>query len=241
MRLPLLALIVALCLGCQTTAIELQYSDLTDKISNGDSVSVADLRKTFLQREDLSEQMERLTDLEQQAMQVVEDEPLKLGAIGTAILDSYYGSLTGHYVLNRFYQHVDSIEAATPHLEWVERIRADMQAHGDGSRDMPYPAVTIVEAQMYLVSLDMSPVGSIYQTSEKIPFSVLIQAKPAGKPIKSVNFDLSGVFQAMRQDFSGATRDTAESPEFSPFSLIGFLAKRGDTAAQAAIGTFLAS
>ncbi|MEE8077650.1 MAG: hypothetical protein V3T18_01540 [Pseudomonadales bacterium] len=241
MRLPLFALAAVLSLGCQTKAIELQYSDLTDKISNGDLVSVADLRETFLQRADLSDQLERLTDLEQQTMQLVEDEPLKLGAIGTAILDSYYGSLTGHYVLSLFYQHVDSPEAATPHLEWVDRIRADMHANGDGSRNKPYPAVTIVEAQMYAVSLAMSPVGSIYQTNEEIPFSVLIQAKPAGKPIKNLHFDLSGVFQAMRQDFSGTTSDTAKSPEFSPFSLIGFLAKRGDTAAQAAIGTFLAS
>ena len=241
MRLPLFVLVVALCLGCQTTTKELQYSDLADKISNGDQVSVADLRETFLQREDLSEQLERLTDLEQQALQLVADEPLKLGAIGTAILDSYYGSLTGHYVLSRFYEHVDSAEAVAPHLEWVDRIRSDMQAHGDGSRTMPYPAVTIVEAQMYVVSLGMSPVGSIYQTTDEIPFSVLIQAKPADKPIENLNFDLSGVFQAMRQDFSGGTPDTAEAPEFSPFSLIGFLAKRGDTAAQAAIGTFLAS
>lgn len=241
MRLPILALAVAVCLGCQTTTNELQYSDLTDKISNGDQVSVADLRETFLQRADLSEQLERLTDLEQQAMQLVDDEPLKLGAIGTAILDSYYGSLTGHYALSRFYQHLDSIEAAAPHLAWLDRIRADMQAHGDGSRDLPYPAVTIAEAQMYAVSLAMSPVGSIYQTSEKIPFSVLIQAKPANKQIESLNFDLSGVFQAMRQDFSGGPLATSGSPEFSPFSLIGFLAKRGDTAAQAAIGAFLAS
>lgn len=244
MRFNLLAsfltLFLALNLGCQTTA-ELQYSELAAQISNGDQVDVTDLRSTFLQRPDLSEQMERLTDLEQQAMQLVADEPLKLGAIGTAILDTYYGSLTGHYVLSRFYEYLETPEASAPHLEWVEHIRADMATHGDGSRTKPYPAVTSVEAQMYAISLGLSPVGSIYQTSEEIPFSLLIQVKPENAPIRSLHFDLSGVFQAMRQDFSNGTDGSAERAEFSSFSLIGFLAKRGDSAAQAAIGTFLAS
>lgn len=244
MRFNLLAsfltLFLALSLGCQTTA-ELQYSELAAQISNGDQVDVTDLRSTFLQRPDLPEQMERLTDLEQQAMQLVADQPLKLGAIGTAILDTYYGSLTGHYVLSRFYEYLETPEAVAPHLEWVEHIRADMATHGDGSRTKPYPAVTSVEAQMYAISLGLSPVGSIYQTSEEIPFSLLIQAKPENAPIRSLHFDLSGVFQAMRQDFSNGSDGSAERDEFSPFSLIGFLAKRGDSAAQAAIGTFLAS
>jgi len=240
MRLCLLSLLVAYALGCQTT-VDLQYSELSARISNGDPVDVTDLRSTFLQRSDLSKQMERLTELEQQAMQLVADEPLKLGAIGTAILDTYYGSLTGHYVLSRFYEYLDRTEAAAPHIEWVDHIRVDMADHGDGSQMKPYPAITSVEAQMYVISLGLSPVGSIYQTSEEIPFSLLVQAKPENAPIRNLHFDLSGVFQAMRLDFSLGTDDSAQSTEFSPFSLIGFLARRGDSAAQATIGTFLAS
>jgi TPR repeat protein len=42
----------------------------------------------------------------------------------------------------------------------------------------------------------------------------------------------------MRMDFASSADEDAE---FSPVSVIGYLAKRGDTAAQAAIGAFLAS
>ena len=80
-------------------------------------------------------------------------------------------------MLSRFYEHVDSPEAAGPHEEWVKKIRAYMQSAGDGSRERPYPAMTAVEAQMYAISLDMSPVGSIYQSSEDVPFSILMGEK----------------------------------------------------------------
>lgn len=234
MRAVLIGLVLSLSLGCQTTPPP-DYRELADRIANGEQVDVADLRTQFLARADLPEQMERLNELEEQALELVEDEPLKLGSIGSAILDIYYGSLTGHYVLSRFYEHVDSPEAAEPHEEWVKKIRADMQSVGDGSREHPYPAMTAVEAQMYAISLDMSPVGSIYQSSEDVPFSILIQAKVPDEPIKSMSFDLSGVYQAVQMEFAESDAD------FSPFSLIGLLAKNNDPAAQAAIGTFLAS
>jgi TPR repeat protein len=232
MRVWLVALAVVGSIGCQS--VPLDYNALTDKVADGDQVSVAELRTTFLELDDLPERMERLTELETQAMQLVEDEPLKLGSIGSAILDTYYGSLTGHYVLERFYKHLESTDAAIPHSEWLERIREDLESNGDGSRENPYTAVTAVEAQMYAISLGMSPVGSIYQTSQQLPYSMLLQVRPDEGAIRSLHFDLSGVFEAMRQQFQGDV-------DFSPFALIGYQAKRGDTAAQAAVGAFLAT
>jgi TPR repeat protein len=141
-------------------------------------------------------------------------------------------------VLTKFYDHVESPEAAQPHIEWLERIRADMAASGDGSREAPYPAVTAIEAQMYAISQGLSPVGSIYQSSDDVLFSILIQAKAEGQPIESLHFDLTGVYDAVRMEFSqGGEIDTG----FTPFTLIGMLAKDNDPAAQAAIGAFLAS
>jgi hypothetical protein len=232
MRVLLVTLAIAGSIGCQSVPVD--YATLTDKVSNDEAVSVSELRSAFFELEDLPERIERLTELETQAMQLVEDEPLKLGSIGSAILDTYYGSLTGHYALERFYTHVESMEDATHHSDWLARIRDDMEASGDGSRDDPYPAVTAVEAQMYVISLDMSPVGSIYQTSEQLPYSMLVQARPDEGAIRSLHFDLTGVFEAMRQEFHGDV-------DFSPFALIGYKAKRGDTAAQAAVGAFLAT
>jgi TPR repeat protein len=206
---------------------------------NGESVPVADLREAFRRDIALPERMERLMELEAQALQLVEDEPLKLGSIGSAILDTYQASITGHYVMSRFYEHVETPAAAESHLDWLARIRADMASVGDGSRARPYPTMTSVEAQMYAISLGLSPVGAIYQTSDEgAEFGLMIQARPESGPIESFHFDLGAVYDAMRQDFQATSADDGE---FSPVSVIGYLAKRGDTAAQAAIGAFLAS
>ena len=66
----------------------------------------------------------------------------------------------------------------------------------------------------------------------------MIQARPDAGPIRSFHFDLGAVYDAMRQDFQATN---ATDDDFSPVSVIGYLAKRGDPAAQAAIGAFLAS
>ena len=229
-------LLIGLCTACQTNA-PLNYQQLSDKISDGEQIDVTDLRAAFLARPDLPQQMERLEELEAQALELVDDEPLKLGSIGSAILDTYHGSLTGHYVMSRFYEFVNSPEAAEPHQDWLRRIRENMESVGDGSRENPFPAVTTSEAQMYAISRQMSPVGSIYQTTDSHPFSLLLQLKPIEGPIEALNFDLEAVYTATRMDFAASV----ESSDFSPFTMIGYLAKRGDTAAQAAIGAFLAS
>ncbi|NIP14752.1 MAG: hypothetical protein GWM88_08485 [Pseudomonadales bacterium] len=218
--------------GCQS--MPLDYAGLSDKIANGDKVDIRDLRSAFLELEDLPERMERLRDLELQAAQLFEDEPLKLGSIGTAILDTYYGSLTGHFALARFYGFVGSEDAAVPHQVWLARIREDMEASADGSRESPYPAVTDVEAQMYAISLGMSQVGSIYQTGDEFPYTLLIQARPSEGPLRNLYFDLGGWYESMRRQFE-------DEGEFSPFALIGFQARRGDSAAQVAVGAFLAT
>lgn len=229
--------LATLTAGCQTTP-PATYGELSDKVSDGERVAVADLRAAFRRDVALPERIERLMELEQQALQLVEDEPLKLGSLGSAILDIYQASITGHYVMSRFYEYVETPDATARHLEWLDRIRADMAESGDGSRERPYPAMTSVEAQMYAISQDMSPVGAIYQTSEGTPFGLLIQARPKEGPIQSFHFDLGSVYDAMRMDFASTANDDTE---FSPVSVIGYLAKRGDTAAQAAIGAFLAS
>ena len=232
MRVWLVVLAVVAHVGCQSAPLD--YGVLSDKIVNGKTVSISALRNAFFELDDLSERMERLTELESQAIQLVDDQPLKLGSIGTAILDTYYGSLTGHYVLQRFYEHVESPEAAAPHNDWVERIREDIEANGDGTREHPYPAVTAVEPKMYVITLGMSPVGSIYQTNERLPYTLLLQVRAPTGAIRNLHFDLGGVFIAMSQEFAG-------NADFSPFAVIGYQAKRGDSAAQAAIGAFLAT
>ncbi len=181
---------------------------MTERVAAGDAVDPAELRISFQHAADLPERMERLTDLEAQALSVVDDEPLKLGSIGSAILDTYVGSLTGHYVLARFYEYVSNPKADY-HEDWVARITASMADAGDGTREQPLPAVTPAEARVYARLQDWEPVGSIYQSDqpgdneETVVFSLLLQVRPDSGPLKNVRFDLSGLYEAMRQEFQG--------------------------------------
>lgn len=255
MRLLSSILTAAFLIGCQTAPPD--YRALTEQFAAGEDIAPAELRSAFLNAPDMPARMERLSDLEAQAVAVVDDEPLKLGSIGSAIIDTYVGSLTGHYVLARFYERVGNAKAEF-HWQWVDRIREDMKAAGDGSRQRPYPAVTPIEARIFAMSQGQSPVGSIYQ-SDDVPFALLLQVRPEEGPLESLVFDLSDLYRGMRQDFIDARRaaspaapsvdeetDAGESdarraePDFTPLTLIGFLAKQQDSAAQTAVGAFLA-
>lgn len=239
--LPLLAAV--LLVGCQTAPPT--YRDLTEEYAAGEAVSPARLRTAFMAAPDLPSRMERLAELESQALAVVEDEPLKLGSIGSAILDTYVGSLTGHYVLARFYDHVSNPKAEF-HEEWVERIRRDMEAAGDGYPEPVLPTVTPAEARVYALSRGWAPVGSIYDASgedDGVPFSLLLQVSPKAGALKSLRFDLSGMYHSMEAEFRArriTPSDDGDPVEFNPFSLVGYLARQGDSAAQTAVGALLA-
>ncbi len=236
MRISFLTLALLLTLGCQSTPVS--YSGLVDKIANEERVKIADLRAAFFKSPDLSERMQRLAELEEQALQMVADQPLKLGSMGSAILDTYYGSLTGHYVLQRFYEHVEATEEATLHQNWLDRISADMNRIGDGTRARPLPAATPIEAQTFATMQGLNPVGSIYETNDEMTFGILILGRPEEGAILSQHFNLDGLYLAVERELENS--DTSRI-DFNPFTLIGYLARRGDSAAQASIGAFLAS
>lgn len=219
----MLALLLTLA-GCQTTGS-----------SNTSDPKVASLRAAFTSAPDMPDNLKRLTELETQALQLADDEPLKLGSLGTAILDLYYGSLTGHYVMQRFYEHVENTETAAIHANWVTKIRADMGKQGAGTVEQPYPAITIVEPAAFARSEGLVPVGSIYRTNKDTPFALLMLAKPKQGNLKNLHFSLDTVYQAAEQTLK------KKDGLFTPFELMAHLARNGDTAAQAAIGAYLGS
>ncbi|MCZ6887532.1 MAG: tetratricopeptide repeat protein [Gammaproteobacteria bacterium] len=229
--------LIALCLGACASAPPATYEELLSDARAGMDVDPAELKRAFLESDDYSARMQRLSPLERQALALLEEEPLKLGAIGTAILDQYYGSLAGHHALAEFYHHVESSDAAITHERWVERVRKNVEANADGSRESPFRVVSASEAQTYLVITDRSPVGSMYHTTNNVPFMMMIAAKPETGRLQNVFFDLHDAYTAVEESVHQQTPDRP----FNPGALIGFLAQRDDSAAQAFIGTYLAS
>ena len=223
--------------GCATTSPQTaNYLDLIESVQSGEDVSVQEMRRAFLETPDLPQRLQQIAPLERQALQLLIDEPLKLGAIGTAILDIYYGSLAGHLALASFYERVED-ETAELHRDWAKRIVTAIGTDGDGSRKQPYRVLSGPEARSYLIALGRSPVGSIYQSDKDRPFMMVIASKPPTGPLVNVFFNLGDAYSVVAQQI----REASKSDEFTPGALIGFLAQRNDSAAQAFIGTYLAS
>ncbi len=229
--------------GCQTAAPRPDYSTLAKAADTGEPVSVDELRAAFLAAPDFDDRMRQLAPLEQQALQLMVDEPLRLGAVGTAILNLYYGSLAGHYALKHFYEHVDADDSAAMHQAWVDKISKSIELSGDGSREKPYPVVSASEAEAFLRIRGMSSVGSMYHSGDNIPFMMLVSARPKTGALRNIYFDLTAAYHAVEGAVEQEERseDSKSDKPFSAGMLIGFLARNDDSAAQAAIGAYLLS
>ena len=228
------ALLLLLCVGCAIRPLP-TYEELAASIAAGEVVDVRDLRAAFLAAPDFARRVDALGALEQQAIGILDEEPLRLGPLGAAILDQYQGSIAGHYALLRFYEFVERDEAAREHRQWVARIIEHMD--GQGTRELPYVVLSAPEANAYLAASGRQSVGSIYQTSEDFPFVMMVMAKPAAGRMQSVFFDLEAAYDSVRDSIAG----DAPGREFRPGALIGLLAQRDDPAAQVYIGAFLSS
>jgi TPR repeat protein len=232
----LLVLVALLFLGCASTST-LNYEELSSAARAGQEVDVGELREAFLTSPDFPQRMKRLGELETEAIiRFIEEEPLRLGPIGTAILDQYHGSLAGHYALATFYDYVDSANSATIHHQWVSRIQADVESENDGTRESPYAVLSTPEAIAYLKASGLTPVGSMYQTTTEVPFMIMVAAKPDQGRIANVYFNLEATYNSVRNTIDQETREN-----FNPGTLIGLLARRDDSAAQAFVGTYLAT
>lgn len=259
----LVALVVAFATGCVTPpAPPLAYEalvaaaaaspaeELSLSTDGAVQASVAALQRAFLATEDFDRRLRALTLLEQQALALM-DQPLRLGAVGSAILDLHYASLVGHRALASFYRHVEHPQQARRHEDWAAAIAAGIAASGDGASEaMPYRAFSANEANAFVAMRDLKAVGAKYHETAAHPFLLWIQARPAAGAVRNLFFDLGDLYgvleAAVRRDpdtvlpIRGAdvtcqTLDMCES--FGTWAFIHLLAVRGDdSAAQTFVG-----
>ena len=77
--------------GCQSASVP-PYSVLAQDLVDGKEVDARRLRTAFIAREDASAELTKILELERQALALMVDQPLRLGAIGNAILCLLYTS-----------------------------------------------------------------------------------------------------------------------------------------------------
>ena len=232
--LAALLLAATLLAGCQAVP-----APEAAEPGNPADVAAADQRQAFLAGDGLADRLRRLTELEQQVLRLAEDEPLRLGAIGTAILDICRGSLTGHYALRRFYEYLESHDAMASHVAWMEAIKAHMAGAADGSSESPLATLTPVEAQIFVIAESLSPVGAIYQSNAPESFSMLIVGRPEEGPLRHFHFNLDSLYRTALASLPDPAAGQAAHTGFTPLALMGMLARSGDTTAQASVGAML--
>lgn len=214
-----------------------------------DAEQVLRLREAFLATPDFDERIRTVTLLEQEILGLLEEEQLlRLGPIGSAILEHYRASITGHQALAEFYHHVDMPEQAAVHEAWTHAVVGAVEMAGDGTLDAPYQAMSPYEAKGYLRTRELTEVGSTYRQTQQRPFMLWISTTRENRPLKNVFFDLDGLYTGLAESVRrkpttvfpiGPPRSCSEwrvCDTFSPESLIQILAAGNDPAALTFLG-----
>ena len=233
--LPPFVLLVcwSLLTGCQATAQRPSIVEHNDQ----PLPSVAQLRKDFLNQPDAATRYMRLAELEAQALALYSDEPLRLGSIGSAILEIYPASYTGHLVLEKFYRNLESTDAQLLHEAWLQHLDQSIAASGEGTIDSPYVVMGSYDAKVFIKQRTLTEAGSIYQNSRQTPLGLTVLARVDNQqPLQNLSFDLSHLLAAFSEDPAG---DQPPQPN-NPWRILRNLADQQDSAAQAAIGAYLA-
>lgn len=219
--------------GCQTsapriTAVEYKGTPLP---------SILGLQQEFLSQPDLMTRYLRLSELEAQALALAADEPLRLGSVGSAILEIYPASYTGHFVLEKFYRDLESSEAQQLHAAWLRHMRETTIGDADGSTDAPYKVMSINDARTFLAMQGLRETGALYQSNAETALGLTMLAREnAQAPLRTQQFDLTSILQPLTADLAG----TQTVQPNNPWPLLRELASSRNSAAQASIGTFLA-
>lgn len=226
-------LYIALALaGC--AAVQVPYDEMADAVQQGAPIDPLAMRDAWLAQTD-DEKRDRLEELETEAMELLPDEPLRLGAIGAAVLDTYFGSLAGHLAMATFYARVEAEPDATRHGEWADAIAAAIDGGASGTVADPHEVLSAIEARAFLAAIEEQPIGSIYVSTDEHPHVLQILARRAEDRPRYRAFTVSRFFEGVLADLERSdTEDYLGEINFGMANV--FLAKAGDSAAQTFVG-----
>ena len=177
-----------------------------------------------------------VSELESQALLYLEQEPLKLGSIGSAILEKDPSNLIGRLALSKFYSSLGTIETGTDFKESYEESLKVISESGNGSPGKPWVVSSNQAAELFLKDTGISRVGGVYQSNlqQKLGLMIIGLEGENTQP-KEYYFDLSHLLNSANAYLS--TDKTQDSD--NPWPLLRLLSESRDSAAQAAIGAYL--
>ena len=177
-----------------------------------------------------------VSELESQVLLYLDQEPLKLGSIGSAILEKDPSNLIGRLALSRFYSSLGTIETGTDFTESYEESLKVISKSGNGSPEKPWVVSSNQAAELFLKDTGISRVGGVYQSNlqQKLGLMIIGLEDENTQP-KEYYFDLSHLLNSANAYLS--TDKTQDSD--NPWPLLRLLSESRDSAAQAAIGAYL--
>ena len=177
-----------------------------------------------------------VSELESQALLYLDQEPLKLGSIGSAILEKDPSNLIGRLALSKFYSSLGTIETGTDFTESYEESFKVISESGNGSPEKPWVVSSNQAAELFLKDTGISRVGGVYQSNlqQKLGLMIIGLESENTQP-KEYYFDLSHLLNSANAYLS--TDKTQDSD--NPWPLLRLLSESRDSAAQAAIGAYL--
>ena len=177
-----------------------------------------------------------VSELESQALLYLDQEPLKLGSIGSAILEKDPSNLIGRLALSKFYSSLGTIETGTDFKESYEESLKVISESGNGSPGKPWVVSSNQAAELFLKDTGISRVGGVYQSNlqQKLGLMIIGLEGENTQP-KEYYFDLSHLLNSANAYLS--TDKTQDSD--NPWPLLRLLSESRDSAAQAAIGAYL--
>ena len=177
-----------------------------------------------------------VSELESQVLLYLDQEPLKLGSIGSAILEKDPSNLIGRLALSKFYSSLGTIETGTDFTESYEESLKVISESGNGSPEKPWVVSSNQAAELFLKDTGISRVGGVYQSNlqQKLGLMIIGLEGENTQP-KEYYFDLSHLLNSANAYLS--TDKTQDSD--NPWPLLRLLSESRDSAAQAAIGAYL--
>ncbi len=177
-----------------------------------------------------------VSELESQALLYLEQEPLKLGSIGSAILEKDPSNLIGRLALSKFYSSLGTIETGADFKESYEESLKVISESGNGSPGKPWVVSSNQAAELFLKDTGISRVGGVYQSNlqQKLGLMIIGLESEDTQP-KEYYFDLSHLLNSANAYLS--TDKTKDSD--NPWLLLRLLSESRDSAAQSAIGAYL--
>ena len=115
-----------------------------------------------------------VSELESQALLYLDQEPLKLGSIGSAILEKDPSNLIGRLALSKFYSSLGSIETGTDFTESYEESLEVISESGNGSPEKPWVVSSNQAAELFLKDTGISRVGGVYQSNLQQKLGLMI-------------------------------------------------------------------